>query len=447
VAGLVGQLRAERSVLDVFEDDDEAGDVRAIFSWSRRALQPETARLYDHLGLFPANDFAVPAVAAMLGATVPDTRRLLSRLADLHLVNDTGDGRFELHDLIRTHAAELAAQLPEHDRTRALDRLFSWYMHTSHNARKVRDDRGSILSLPSPSEGATPLTFEHPAEALKWYDDERQVLASVIRLAHAGGQDWSTYRLVETCEGDLSGRDLDLLTELLLLAQDSCTRLDERLPEAFIHNSLGLRYEDQGDDCERAIMHFQKALEIFTDEGHEIAASRALGNLALAHDKLGRFDQAVDLMQQSLAIKRRIGDEAGEARTLGNLAHSYYLVGRLDEAADAAGEAIRYYRRNGSRRGEGPVLDTLGCIERARGRYDEALSCQLESLRLHHDLGYPWGEAVVLTNLGHTYYAAEMPAEAADAWRRALTICDRIHAPRSEDLDRDELVKLLAQVE
>jgi tetratricopeptide (TPR) repeat protein len=93
------------------------------------------------------------------------------------------------------------------------------------------------------------------------------------------------------------------------------------------------------------------------------------------------------------------------------------------------------------------VLDTLGCIERARGRYDEALSCQLESLRLHHDLGYPWGEAVVLTNLGHTYDAAGMPAEAANAWRRALTICDRIHAPRSEDLDRDELVKLLAQVE
>jgi tetratricopeptide (TPR) repeat protein len=93
------------------------------------------------------------------------------------------------------------------------------------------------------------------------------------------------------------------------------------------------------------------------------------------------------------------------------------------------------------------VLDTLGSIERARGRYDVALSCQLESLRLHRDLGYPWAEAVVLTNLGHTYHAAGMTAEAADAWRRALIICDRINAPRSEDLDRDQLVALLAEVE
>ena len=440
VAGLIGQLR--QSVLDAFEDDDEAGDLRAIFSWSHSALQPATKRLYEHLGLFPANNFAVPAVAALLGATVADTRRQLSKLADLHLVTEAG-ARYEMHDLLRAHAAELAKQLPDD----ALDRLFSWYLHTSHNARVLRDDRGTLITLDPPPDGVAPLTFDTAAEAIQWYDDERQVLASVIRLAHTTGHDWYTYQLVESCEGDLSGRDLDLLTELLFLAQDSCTRLDERLPEAFIHNSLGLRYEDQGDDCERAIVHFEKALEIFAAEGHEIGASRALGNLALAHDKLYHAEQAMDLMEQSLAIKRRIGDEAGEARTLGNLAHTYYTYGRLDEAAEAAGEAIRYYRRNSTRRGEGSVLDTLGSIERARGRYDVALSCQLESLRLHRDLGYPWAEAVVLTNLGHTYHAAGMTAEAADAWRRALIICDRINAPRSEDLDRDQLVTLLAEVE
>ncbi|WP_433169388.1 BTAD domain-containing putative transcriptional regulator [Kribbella sp. CA-247076] len=439
VTGLIGQLRARQSVLDAFEDDDVAGDLRAIFSWSHQALQPPTQRLYEHLGLFPANTFSAEAASALLGATVPETRRLLNRLSDLHLVADAG-GRYELHDLVRAHAAELAQHVP----VEALDRLFSWYLHTAYNARVLRDDRGSLITLDPPLDGVTPLTFASATEAIQWYDDERQVLAAVIRLAHATGHDWETYHLVELCEGDLSGRDLDLLTELLLLAQDSCTRLDQRLPEAFIHNSLGLRYEDQGDDCERAVVHFEAAHELFTAEGHELGASRALGNLAIAHDKLGHADQAIDLMHRSIAIKRRIGDEAGEARTFANLAHCYYACGRLDEAAAAAGEAIRYYRRNHSRRGEGPVLDTLGCIERARGRYDEALSCQLESLRLHRDLGYPWGEAVVLKNLGHTYQAAGRPAEAADAWRRALAICDRIQAPRSDDLDREELRTLLA---
>ncbi len=278
-----------------------------------------------------------------------------------------------MHDLIREHAAELAARLPDEVRGVALDRLLSWYVHTTHNARVRRDDRGSLLTISPPVAGVSPLTFDHAADAISWFDQERRGLAAVIRMAHALGRDQVTYLLVELCEGDLSGRDLDLLTELLLLARDSCSRLPDRLPEAFIHNSLGLRYSDQGDDCEKAIGYFERALELFAVVGHQLGQARALGNLAIAHDKLGRFDRAIELTEQSLAIKREIGDQAGEARTLGNLAEIYHQIGRLDEAADAAGKAVRYYRQNGIRRGEGPVLDTLGSIERSRGLYDEAL--------------------------------------------------------------------------
>ncbi|TDW86607.1 tetratricopeptide repeat protein [Kribbella sp. VKM Ac-2566] len=443
VAELLAQLHAEQSVLDTFDGGDEATDLRAIFSWSHRALQGATARLYEHLGLLPVSDFAVPAVAALLGATVTDTRRLLARLADLHLVEDLGNGRFEMHDLVRAHAAELGRLRP--DRAEALERLFSWYTHTGYNARLLRDDRGSDRKLPPPAAGITPQQFPDAAAAVQWYNDERQTLAAVIRLAHATGHDRHTYELVESCEGDLSGRDLDLLTELLLLAQDSCTRLDDPLPEAFINNTLGLRYMDQRDDCERAIVHFERSVEIFRAAGLDLQASRGLGNLSVSHDMLGRTDQAIDLAHQALAIKRRLGDERGQANTLGNMAAMYHAAGRLDEAAEAAGEAIRYYRTIQSHRGEGSVLDTLAGIERSRGRYDEALSCHLESVRLHRDLGFPWGEAVVLTNLGHTYRAVGRIAEAKAAWQEALIICDRIHAPRSEDLDREQLVALLSQ--
>ncbi len=443
VAELVTQLHAEQSILDTFDDGDEATGLRAIFSWSHRALQDSTARLYEHLGLFPVSDFAVPAVAALLGATVSDTRRLLTRLADLHLVEDLGNGRFEMHDLVRAHAAELGRLLP--DRTEALERLFSWYTHTGFNARVLRDDRGSDRKLVPPAAGVTPGQFPDAAAAVQWYDDERQTLAAVIRLAHATGHDRYTYELVESCEGDLSGRDLDLLTELLMLAQDSCTRLDDPLPEAFINNTLGLRYMEQRDDCERAIVHFERSAEIFRAAGMDVQVARALGNLSVSHDILGRSSQAIDVAQQGLAIKRRIGDERGQAHSLGNMAAMYHAAGRLDEAAGAAGEAIRYYRTIHSHRGEGAVLDTLAGIEAARGRYDEALSCHLESVRLHRELGFPWGEAVVLKNLGHTYHAVGRIAEAKAAWQEALTICDRIHAPRSEDLDREQLIALLSQ--
>ena len=40
-----------------------------------------------------------------------------------------------------------------------------------------------------------------------------------------------------------------------------------------------------------------------------------------------------------------------------------------------------------------------------------------------------------------------MTATWFDAWRRALVICDQIHAPRSDDLDREELLRLLTEVD
>jgi tetratricopeptide (TPR) repeat protein len=326
LGGLIEQMRKER--LDAFEGADESGDLRAIFSWSHRALPPEAARLFELLGLYPGADFDVPAVAALHGAPWPDTRRLLTRLADLHLVNDTGDGRYEMHDLVRSHATELANRLPDEVRTPALDRLFSWYLHSSQNARLKRDDRESSFKVSPLLDRVTPMSFDHATEAIKWYDVERRNLASVIRLARATGRDRCTYELVESCEGDLSGRDLDLLTELLTLSLDSCTRLDERLPEAFTNSTLGMRYNDQGDDCEKAVQYFERALELLTAEGHELGQSRVLGNLAIAHDKLGHHHLAVELFEQTLVIKRRIGDEAGEARVLGNLAEVYGRLGR-----------------------------------------------------------------------------------------------------------------------
>lgn len=443
VAELIGQLQAEQSMLDTFDGGEESTDLRAVFSWSHRTLRPPTARLYELLGLLPVRDFALPAVAALLGATVSDTRRQLARLSDLHLVEDLGNGRFEMHDLIRAHAAELAQQLP--DAAAALERLFSWYTHTGYHARLLRDDRGSIRELPPLVDGVTPLEFPDAAAAVQWYDDERQMFVAVVRLAHAIGNDRYTFELTESCEGDLGDHDVEVLKELLELALDSSTRLGDPHAESSIRNDLGLLCMDRTDELERAIRHFERCLELDRPiAGSDRDVARTLGNLSLAHGVLGRTELAIDLCNQSVAIKDRIGDRRGQATTLGNLAVTYLHAGRLDEAADSAAQAIQLHREFQSRSGEAAVLDSLGTIERARGRYPEALSCHLESLRLHRDLGSPWGQAVVLKNLGHTHRAAGRTAEATDAWQKALAICDRINAPRSPDLDRDELVALLA---
>ncbi len=54
--------------LDPFDGGDHATDVRAVFSWSYRALSAGAASLFRLLGLYPGCDIAAPAIASLAGS-------------------------------------------------------------------------------------------------------------------------------------------------------------------------------------------------------------------------------------------------------------------------------------------------------------------------------------------------------------------------------------------
>ena len=66
------ELRDATRALDPLHGGDLATDVRAVFSWSYRALTPDAARLFRLLGLHPGPDAGVAAAASL--AAVPPGR-------------------------------------------------------------------------------------------------------------------------------------------------------------------------------------------------------------------------------------------------------------------------------------------------------------------------------------------------------------------------------------
>ena len=66
--------RGQPASLDPFDGGDLATDVRAVFSWSYRALSADAARLFRLLGLHPGPDIAVAAAASLAGIA-PDRAR------------------------------------------------------------------------------------------------------------------------------------------------------------------------------------------------------------------------------------------------------------------------------------------------------------------------------------------------------------------------------------
>ena len=146
MADLADELAAERDRLDVLATDEQASQVRAVFSWSYRALAPAPARAFRLLGLHPGQDISTAAAAALLDAPVPETRQLLRTLTGGHLLEETGRDRYQFHDLVRVYAAECArAGEPEAQQAAAIRRLLTWYLHAADAFRRTfnPDNRAS----------------------------------------------------------------------------------------------------------------------------------------------------------------------------------------------------------------------------------------------------------------------------------------------------------------
>src|SRR5204862_1353220 len=108
LGAVAADLRDTCGRLALLTGDDPNSDVRAVFSWSYRALTPATARLFRLLGLHPGPDVSTAAAASLAGLPPDRARPLLGELTRKHLLTEHNPGRYTFHDLLRAYAAELA---------------------------------------------------------------------------------------------------------------------------------------------------------------------------------------------------------------------------------------------------------------------------------------------------------------------------------------------------
>jgi hypothetical protein len=108
------------------EDDYRLGDLRAVFSWSYRELGQGAARAFRLMGLHRGPHLSVAAVAALAGISRQHARRLLHRLAALHLVDIDSEEVMRVHDVLRVYARELAATEDDDAHRSAAARRGDW---------------------------------------------------------------------------------------------------------------------------------------------------------------------------------------------------------------------------------------------------------------------------------------------------------------------------------
>ena len=433
LAALVGELADLRTRLDLLEaDEDPHTQVRAVFSWSCRHLAAEDARAFRLLGLHPGPGFEPYAAAALPGATVQQARRALKVLARAHLIQPAGPGRYGMHDLLRSYARELAANLEtEEEQRAALTRLFDHYLHTAATATDILFPAAPHRrpGIPRPATPVPPLT--DPATARGWLDSERATLVAVAgHTAH--GWPGHTARLATALSLYLrhGGHFPEALTVFgHALGAAHCT--GDRAAEATALSMIG-SVDRMLSRLQQAADRHRQALALFRAIGDWAGQAQALSSLGLDETDLGRYEQAARHQKEAAAIFRDLGDRHGEARALSNLGFARQRQGRYQEAANDQQLALDLCRKVGDREGEAWTLARLGGIGLRLGGYQHAAGTLQQALILFQEIGSTVGESQILPRLGDAYLGLGRYEQAAGNFDRVLCMSRELGDPGRE---------------
>ncbi|WP_250033839.1 ATP-binding protein [Paractinoplanes maris] len=439
LAALVADLGETGNRLNVLDAGDPLSDVRAIFSWSYATLTPPAARLFRLLGLNPGPDLSTSAAAALAGAPVTETRRLLAQLTRANLVTEHRPGRYVQHDLLRLYAAELAS--PE-AAAEALSRLIAFYVHTACTANRLvypNLDAIAVPLEPLPDGVGAESPADHDA-AMAWLDAEHaNLLAAATQAARAGlhiyawqlawGLDtfhyrrWHLHDQVATWQA----------------AVTAARHLGRPGVLAYTHRRLGEAYRRLGRPAE-GLAQAREALSLFHGIGDRCGVADVHLDLSMHAEREGNLREALEQAERALTATRSGEDPGADpvelrmARALNTVGWFRALLGDHAAALTFCQEALEINTRRGDEENIAFTLDSLGYAYQHRHDYQQAVDHYQRAIESFERLGYASMTADALERLGDTHHEAGHPGAAREAWTRALRIRTRLELDSAESV-------------
>lgn len=445
---LANRLTDERRRLDELSAGDQR--IRASIEMSVRSLEPAAQAAIRRLGHLGLADFRSWVVAYALDVEIGAAEQVVEHLVDNHLVDyafvdDTGQVRYRLHDLVRIYAREEAVRVEAPDDLVASTArvVGAWAAVLERLREHVIDNVTSGAVHPTASAPANPRAGDPEvlgtalADPRGWLDSEQASLVlAVERSASLGLHELAVAVASVLCASSYAlNRVVDLWDRVHGAALAAARAGGNAHGEAVLLAELGqLRYEQ--DRFAEARRHLTEAVERFRDLGDPRGEVSALSALGLACREQGYLPEAEHFLAQASAACRGLDDDRATGHCQRLIGSVYLERGNFDAADTALVTALDAYRRAGSVRGEALTLRTVALTHRARGRLTDAEDAFVQALALFRELGDAKLVAFCQRGLAKTYVrqgrldAALEPLELAlavsrterDRWSEAMVM-------------------------
>lgn len=390
VSALTGRLRDERRRLHELEAGELAVRASLASSWSAlagsaRPIDRVAARALGLLGLLHLHDVTAEVAAALLGTGTDEAERALERLVDAHLLEHlAGPGRYQLHDLVRLFAAEMAPG----DAAGPLARALSFYIASARLAVTTMDPHR--VQAEGPEVDAVPHAVGGPDEAIAWLAGEETNLVAAAGQAMAGPDSGLAALGVALCFSlfwyQQYAHEPVPLIALNRRALDVCERLGDRLGAYHAHGHVACGLALQGKA--EAMGHLEAQLILARELGDRFSEQRTLGNLANLSVERGLHEQALGYARRQLALARRIGADVGVRYALMMRGLACQKLGRPAEARGPLEEALAAAESIGDTGHEMNMRRILGelCLDEGNpGEAADHLERALAASRAHRN--------------------------------------------------------------
>jgi predicted ATPase/transcriptional regulator with XRE-family HTH domain len=369
--------------------------LRAVFDHSWRLLTKEEQGILLRLSVFHGG-FRHEAVEIVTGATLS----ALSILMTKSLIRRSSAGRYDLHELIRQFAASNLANDPE-EMGIAKERHASYYIG-------LLEAQGVRLQSYQQKEAATELTadIDNIRAAWDWSIANHefirlyQVSTGLMHLFEV--RNWFneaeiTFRkTVDSLQASIRGSEMDVTHQVALQAMLAHL--------GYLQFRLG-----RGEDAYNILSPSTAFLRTCAEP---MAAVYALYYLGIDCCILGKFSEAKDSLEASRVLARECGEhwfEAMDSEFLGRIAIEQ---GEYKQARQYLSEALAMLRELGDPSMIAHTLSYLGRTMQLLGEYREAEKLLRESLELSRENGYHVAMSLALFGLGKIAYVERRYEEA-----------------------------------
>ena len=422
LSDLLAELRAEHGRLSHLQDRDRG--VRAAFQSSLRYLAPAEKELFTRLGRVPGTDFDACAAASLCAAGLEPTRDRLESLLDQHLLTQRAPGRYELHDLARLFAREIA----DPGEGPAIDRLLNFYLYAAQAADRLFE-RGLPNAGP-PAGGAVKPTampsLSSSADAQAWLALELRNLIAAANAAAGTGRPRVTIGMSAALSDYLRAHGpWAWALHLHQIALDAAITAGDRRGQASALRSIGGVYSRTGD-IPASLTRLGEALAIYRERNDLRGAGRALIELGIAQRVAGATADSHASLTEALGTYQRLGDRLGQAAALNELGSAAWQTGPISEAERLVRDALAIFRELGNMQGQAAALLYLGNVQLATRALDEAEASFREAGTIGTQLRHPVLVANSLLYLGDVQLVAGPLDDARESLESAFTLYSQI---------------------